>query len=125
KLVVENGVPLSPERAAKEEKRVAGELEKAEREAPKLKERREQKRAERRAKRAKANNKAKAGEGDEDDDADVEISTFLRASEFFSPRREHFRDRDVIVFDFRPRAGFHPSTTGETVVSKLSGVVWV
>jgi hypothetical protein len=129
KLVVENGAPLSPERAAKEEKRAAEELEKAEREAPKLKQKREQKRAERRAKRrAKSSDKAKAGgagEGNEETDDDVEISTFLRACEFFSPRREHFRERDVIVFDFRPRAGFRPSTTGETIVSKLSGVIWI
>lgn len=125
KLVVENGVHLSPERMAKEEKRVAEELEKAEREAPKLKQKREQKRAERRAKRrAKSGSKSKAG-GDEEDDDDVEISTFLRACEFFSPRREHFRERDVIVFDFKPRAGFKPSNTGETIVSKLSGVIWV
>jgi hypothetical protein len=126
KLVMENGAPLSPERAAKEEKRAAEELEKAEHEAPKLKQKREQKRAERRAKRrAKSSDKAKAGgEGDEEDD-DVEISTFLRACEFFSPRREHFRERDVIVFDFRPRAGFKPSTMGETIVSKLSGVIWI
>jgi hypothetical protein len=127
KLVVENGVPLSPERMAKEEKRVAEELEKAEREAPKLKQKREQKRAERKAKRrAKSGDKSKAGgEGNEEDDDDVEISTFLRACEFFSPRREHFRERDVIVFDFRPRAGFKPSNTGETIVSKLSGVIWI
>ncbi|MDT5293484.1 MAG: hypothetical protein QOJ76_364, partial [Acidobacteriota bacterium] len=121
KLVNENGAALPPERASKEEKRVAEELEKAEREAPKLKEKRERKRAERKAKR-----KAKAGaEGDGEEDDDVEISTFLRACEFVSPRREHFHERDVIVFDFRPRAGFKPSNTGESIVSKLSGVIWV
>jgi hypothetical protein len=128
KLVVENGAPLSPERAAKEEKRAAEELEKAEREAPRLKEKREREREERRAKRrAKAGDKAKAGgaAGEEDVDDDVGISTFLRACEFFSPRRERFRERDVIVFDFRPRAGFRPSNTGEAIVSKLSGVIWV
>ena len=120
KLVSENGVPLPPERTAKEEKRVGEELEKAEREAPKNREKREQKRAERKAKR-----KAKGeGEGEGGDD-DVNISTFLRACEFVSPRRERFRDRDVIVFDFRPRAGFRPSNTGESIVSKLSGVIWV
>lgn len=126
KLVSENGVPLSPERAAKEEKRVAEELEKAEREAPKNRQKREQKRAERRAKRrAKAGDKSKSGGGEEEDDDDVEISTFLRACEFFSPRRERFRERDVIVFDFKPRAGFKPSSTGEAIVSKLSGVIWI
>ena len=128
KLVVENGAPLSPERAAKEEKRAAEELEKAEREAPRLKEKHEREREERRAKRrAKSGDKAKAGgaAGEEDVDDDVGISTFLRACEFFSPRRERFRERDVIVFDFRPRAGFRPTNTGEAIVSKLSGVIWV
>ena len=31
----------------------------------------------------------------------------------------------MIVFDFRPRAGFKPSNRGESLVSKLSGVIWV
>src|SRR5205807_4998569 len=109
-------------RAAKEEKRVGEELEKAVREAPKMKEKREKARAEMRKKqRAKGGDK---GDGEEEGD-DVGISTFLRAAEFVSPRRERFRDRDVIVFDFRPRAGFRPSNTGESIVSKLSGVIWV
>ncbi|MFL6336935.1 MAG: hypothetical protein ACJ754_26840 [Pyrinomonadaceae bacterium] len=124
KLVSENGVPLSPEREAKELKRVSEELEKAEREAPKRTEKRERERAERRAKRRKQ--AAKSGSNDEgEEDGDVEISTFLRACEFVSPRRERFRDRDLIVFDFRPRAGFKPSNRGESLVSKLSGVIWV
>lgn len=125
KLVSENGVPLTPEREAKELKRVAEELEKAEREAPKRTEKRERERAERKAKRRKQAAKSGAKQEAEEDEDDVEISTFLRACEFFSPRRERFRDRDVIVFDFRPRAGFKPSNRGETLVSKLSGVIWV
>jgi hypothetical protein len=122
KLVAENGAPLTPERAEKETKRVVEELEKAEREAPKLKAKRERERAERRAKQ-----KAKAGEGgeEEDEEMDIGVATFLRACEFVSPRRERFRERDVIVFDFRPRAGFKPSSRAESLVSKLSGVIWV
>ncbi|MDT7690465.1 MAG: hypothetical protein QOE46_3224 [Acidobacteriota bacterium] len=124
KLISENGAPLTPERAAKEQKRVGEELEKAEREAPKLKEKRERQRAERKAKRkAKADKTSAEGDGEEDDD--VDISTFLRASEFVSPRREHFHERDVIVFDFRPRPGFRPSNAGESIASKLSGVIWI
>ena len=95
KLVSENGVALTPEREAKELKRVAEELEKAEREAPRRTEKRERERAERRAKQRARAAKSGAKEGEEDED-DVEISTFLRACEFFSPRRERFRDRDVI-----------------------------
>jgi hypothetical protein len=125
KLVSENGVPLTPEREARELKRVSEELEKAEREAPKRTEKRERERAKQREKRrAKAARSGAKEEAEEDEDG-VEISTFLRACEFFSPRRERFRDRDVIVFDFRPRAGFKPSNGGESLVSKLSGVIWV
>ncbi|HEX8292464.1 MAG TPA: hypothetical protein VF570_11950 [Pyrinomonadaceae bacterium] len=124
KLVSENGVPLSPEREAKEQKRVAEELEKAEREAPRRTEKRERERAERRAKR-RAKAAQSGGNGREEEDDEVEISTFLRACELFSPRRESFRGRDVVVFDFRPRAGFKPSSRGESLVSKLSGVIWV
>ncbi|HST52117.1 MAG TPA: hypothetical protein VLJ61_08915 [Pyrinomonadaceae bacterium] len=120
KLVEENGSPLAPDRAAKEEKRTAEELEKAEREAPKNKEKRERKRDERRAKR-----KAKDGGEDKDDDDDVDIATFLRAAEFVSPRRERLHERDMIVFDFRPRPGFKPATQGESIVSKLGGVIWI
>jgi hypothetical protein len=126
KLVSENGVPLTPEREAKELKRVAEELEKAEREAPKRLEKRDRERAERREKRrAKAAKEGAKGEGEDDEDVNVGISTFLRACEFVSPRRESFRGRDVIVFDFRPRAGFKPNDRGESLVSKLSGVIWV
>jgi hypothetical protein len=125
KLVSENGVPLTPEREAKEQKRVAEELEKAEREAPKRTEKRERERAQRREKRRAKAAKSGGKEEPEEDDDDVEISTFLRACEFVSPRRERFRDRDVIVFDFRPRVGFSPSNRGESLVSKLSGVIWV
>lgn len=127
KLVSEDGQPLPPERAVKEEKRAAEELEKAEREGPKRLREWEEKRARARAKRAEKRRKQGAGAEEEleDDDVDVGISTFLRASEFVSPRRERFRDRDVIVFDFRPRPGFRPKTRGESIASKLSGVVWV
>jgi hypothetical protein len=127
KLISENGVQLTPEREAKEQKRVAEELEKSVRDIPKYKEKREREKAKRAEKRKKARAKSGGGKGeaaDEDDD-DIEISTFLRACELLSPRRERFRERDVIVFDFRPRAGFRPSNQGETIVSKLSGVIWV
>ncbi|CAN5395624.1 hypothetical protein BH18ACI2_BH18ACI2_24740 [soil metagenome] len=113
KLVSENGVPLSPERLAKEEKRVAEELEKIERENQKRKQKQEE---------AKRRNETGAGA---DGDEDVGITTFLRACEFVSPRRELFRDREAIVFDFRPRPGFKPANRGESIVAKLAGVVWI
>jgi hypothetical protein len=112
KLISENGVPLSAERAAKEDRRVQEEFLKAERE----KEKDEKKVAQRRAEREKKRNEDKEG---------TEISPFLRACEFVSPRRETFAGRDAIVFDFRPRPGFRPRNREENLISKLVGVMWI
>jgi len=116
KLISENGVPLSAERAAKEDKRVQQELIEAERD----KEKDAQSVARRRAEREKKNRSA----GRQEDD-DPEISQFLKACEFVSPRRERLANRDTIVFDFRPRSGFKPSSRVESLISKLIGVVWI
>jgi hypothetical protein len=113
KLVSEGGVALTPERAAREEKRVAEEIEKLEREREKRREKKERARAE----------AAKKGKAQDEDDPD--LSTFLRVSEFVSPRRERFRDRDAIVFDFRARPGYKPQSREESIVGKLAGVVWI
>jgi len=116
KLISENGVPLSGERAAKEEKRVQEELMKAERD----KEKDEREAARRRAEQQKKNKEAGRAEDD-----DPEISQFLRVCEFVSPRRERFGERDTIVFDFRPRPGFKPSNREESLIAKLVGAMWV
>src|SRR4030095_10154786 len=112
----ENGVPLSAERSALEDKRVQEELLKAEREKEK-----DQRDAERR--RAEQQKKNKAAGREEDDDPD--ISQFLKICEFVSPRREKFTGRDTIVFDFRPRPGFRPSNRDESLIAKLVGAVWI
>lgn len=117
KLISENGVALSAERAAKEEKRVQEEFLKAEREHDKNEKKAQERRAERRRK--------SAGKGNGEENDEVEISEFLKVCEFVSPRRERFRDRDAVVFDFRARPGFRPSNRKEDLISKLVGVVWV
>lgn len=119
KLLSENGVALDAERTAKEEKRVAGEIEKLERENEKNRQRRERERAERAEKR-----RGETGAGADGDD-DVGVSTFLRACELVAPRREKFNGRDAIVFDFRPRAGFRPANREESLIAKLVGVIWI
>jgi hypothetical protein len=116
KLISENGVPLSAEKAAKEEKRVLEEFEKAERNREK---------DERESEKRKAEREKKNREAGQDADEDPEISQFLRVCEFVSPRREVFGDRDTIVFDFRPRAGFKPKSREESLIAKLVGVVWI
>lgn len=114
KLISENGVTLSGEKAAKEEKRVTEEFMKAERDQDKDKQK---------ADRRKEERKKKAGKGHEDEDPG--ISQFLMVCEFVSPRHERFRDRDAVVFDFRPRPGFKPANRAESLISKLVGVVWI
>jgi len=53
------------------------------------------------------------------------IELFLRACQFVNPRRERFRGRDTLVFDFEPNPSFEPHKLEETVVQKLAGVVWI
>jgi hypothetical protein len=120
KLLRENGVPLTGERATKEQKRVEEEFAKAERDKEKDAQRVQKFKDERERRKAKARAKSKEGEDD-----DVDISQFLKIHEFVSPRRERFRDRDAVVFDFRVRPGFKPSSREEDLISKLVGVVWI
>ena len=116
KLLSENGVSLAGERAAKEQKRVEEEFARAERDKDKNELKVERRRAERRKRAAK---------DQESDDDDVDVSQFLKIHEFVSPRRERFRDRQAVVFDFRPRPGFKPGNRQEDLISKLVGVVWI
>ena len=108
-MISVDGVPLSAERAAKQDKEIAESVTKYERE-------REKKEREK---------KEEEGKGKKEDDDDVGITVFLRACEFVSPRREYLRDRVAVVFDFRPRPGFKPNGTAESIVSKLTGVAWI
>jgi hypothetical protein len=117
KLISEDGVPLSPERAAKEERRVAELLGRMETGNARRREKRERERAER------ARKQGEAASGDADDN--IGVGVFLRACEFVSPRRERFQDRDAIVFDFRPRPNFKPANRSESFVAKLAGVAWI
>jgi hypothetical protein len=120
KLISEDGVSLSGERATKEQKRVEEEFAKAERDKDKDAQRMQKFRDERERKRAKARANSKEG-----DDVDLDISQFLKIHEFVSPRLERFRDRDAVVFDFRARPNFKPSNRQEDLISKLVGVVWI
>lgn len=115
RLISENGIELSREQSAREEKRVQEALEKAERDREKGEQEAARRKAQREAKRQASTT------GDEDPG----ISQFLRACEFISPRREKFAGREAIVFDFRPRPNFRPRTRAESLIAKLIGVVWI
>lgn len=128
KLISENGVAVSDEKAKKESERAAEELEKAERESEKDKRKAEERKAKRAAEAAKkgANEKdGGAAVAGEVEDSRRWASIALRVCEFVAPRRERFRDRDAIVFDFRPRANFKPQNRAESIIAKLNGILWI
>ncbi|HEV7375696.1 MAG TPA: hypothetical protein VGN95_13320 [Pyrinomonadaceae bacterium] len=115
KVISENGVPISAERAAKQDKKIAEEVAKYEA----AREKKEQKKKE----EAEKNNGQVKKEKEANDD--VSVAVFLRACEFVSPRTERLRDREAVVFEFRPRPGFKPKTMAEDIVTKLIGVIWI
>ncbi|HEX8288161.1 MAG TPA: hypothetical protein VF556_09200 [Pyrinomonadaceae bacterium] len=57
----------------------------------------------------------------------VSIAEILRASLLVNPRRERFRDRDVIVFDFEPNPNFDYKNAKSFLkfFGKMAGVMWI
>ncbi len=55
----------------------------------------------------------------------VDVSTFLRISNFTHPRWEEFRRQEVIVFDFAPNPAYKPRNRTEDLLHKLAGTLWV
>jgi len=55
----------------------------------------------------------------------LRISDLLRVSRFTNPRRERFRQRDVIVTDFEPNPNFRPENLDDTFVHSLAGSMWI
>ncbi|HEV2666764.1 MAG TPA: hypothetical protein VG324_17730, partial [Blastocatellia bacterium] len=55
----------------------------------------------------------------------TKLSDLLRVSRFGAPRRERFRNRDVIVADFEPNPDFKPANSNEVFAHNLAGSIWV
>ncbi|HKC87372.1 MAG TPA: hypothetical protein VKG02_15410 [Blastocatellia bacterium] len=112
RLVAKDGKPLSPKDEAEEQKRVEKrirEIEKHEAE--------------------KAKQTGNEPDFDHDDSGHrgqrLTIADVLRASKLTNPRRERFRGRDVIVFDFEPLPGYKPQKNYEKVFGKMAGAIWI
>ena len=75
---------------------------------------------------AKSDAKAAKGEPGEDDRR-TSIAELLRASNLINPRREQFRGRDVIVFDFEPNPNFDYKNAKSILkfFGKTAGVMWI
>jgi hypothetical protein len=130
RLVAKNGKPLSPKEEADAQKNVEKRIREIEkREAEKARKERET------AQKSSENSGANADDdpnGDKPDgDSEGErkdrpsIADVLRASRLLNPRRERFRSRDVIVFDFEPMPGYKPQKNYEKVFGKMAGALWI
>lgn len=111
RLIARDGAPLSAEEQEKESRRVEKRFREIEKKA--------------------ADRERKAREGGKKDETpdpegpDFTISDALRASKLSNPRRERFRGRDVIVFDFDPDPAFKPENFFEKFARKVAGAVWI
>jgi hypothetical protein len=67
------------------------------------------------------------GKPDADEDKRISIAEMLRASNLINPRRERFRDRAVIVFDFEPNPAFDYKNSKSILkfFGKTTGVMWI
>jgi hypothetical protein len=115
KLVKKNGRELTGEEQRKEQERIVkriAEIEKRHKEAEERKKKEQEKASPKKPK-------------SEEDDDDVSISDFLRISQITNPRRERFRGKEVVVFEFSPRPGYKARNRAESVIQKLAGMIWV
>jgi hypothetical protein len=69
--------------------------------------------------------KAAGGEDAANKKEKIDVSTFLRISNFTHPRWEEFRQQEVIVFDFAPNPAYKPRNRTEDLLHKLVGALWV
>jgi hypothetical protein len=114
KLISTNGKPLSDAEQKKEDENFAKQQKQWE-------ERRQQAQAKRQAAAAKGTGAAPQQDQGE---ADM-IRDVLKVMQFSNFRREPFRGREVLVFDFSPKPDYKPHGLTETLVSKFIGTMWV
>ncbi len=128
KLVSENGVPVSPEKAEEQLKRAVAKLEKAGRT--------EQKQTDSNAPSSAPADPSgipsfgftagfKFRENFSTGEFYFTPARIMRAGEFVNPRHERLRERDVLVLDFRPRADFQPANDLQKPYAKLAGRIWL
>ncbi|HUS00040.1 MAG TPA: hypothetical protein VMZ26_18400 [Pyrinomonadaceae bacterium] len=106
RLIEKNGKPLSEQEQKNEDKQAAERVEEIE----------------------KRITKQEASTGPpSDEDRRISIAEVLRASTLSNPRRERFRGRDVIVFDFEPNPNFDYKNAKSMLkfFGKTAGAMWI
>jgi hypothetical protein len=107
RLISKNGKPLTADQEADESKRIEKQIRKIEK------------------KEAEKEKKKENDEADFDGNRRPTIADILRASKLVNPRRERYRNRDVIVFDYEPLPGYKPQKDYEKIFGKMAGALWV
>lgn len=113
RLIEKNGKPLSPSEQTDEDKNVQKRVALIEKKIAKQE-------------AVKAVEQSAAGTPDEDGRR-VSIAEVLRASNLLNPRRERFRGRDCVVFDFEPNPNFDYKNAQSFLkfFGKTAGVMWI
>jgi hypothetical protein len=109
RLIEKDGKPLSESEQAKEDKDVENQVAEIE---------------EKIAKKEKREAKSSSKTPDEENKR-ITLADALKGSLLVNPRRERFRGRDVIVFDYEPNPQFKPQTRLEKLFAFCNGAVWV
>lgn len=112
RLIAKDGKALTSDQQEKEDKDVQKRITEIEKEIAK--------------KEAKAVRQTSSGTPDEENKR-ISIAEVLRASNLINPRREQFRGRDVIVFDFEPNPDFDFKNAKSFLkfFGKTAGVMWI
>ena len=117
RAVAKNGKPLSVSAQADEDKKIEKQVKEI-----------EERIAEREKKQQKLERElaaGKTGTPENENKQRISLSDALRGSLLVNPRRERFRGRDVIVFDYEPNPAFKPQTRIEKLLALCTGAVWV
>jgi hypothetical protein len=109
RLIEKNGKPLSDSDQAKEDKDIEKQIAEIEEKIAKREKR-------------EATNSAKTPD---EENKRISLSDALKGSLLVNPRRERFRGRDVVVFDYEPNPQFKPQTRMEKLFALCNGAVWV
>ncbi len=112
RVIEKNGKPLSEKEQAEEDKNAQKQVAEIEKEIAK--------------KEAKTVEQNSNGTPDENNRR-ISIAELLRASNLINPRRERFRGRDVVVFDFEPNPNFDYKNAKSFLkfFGKTAGVMWI
>ena len=112
RLIEKNGKPLSPKDQADADKDAEKQVEEIEKRLAK--------------EESQISKMAEKGVRTEDNRR-ISIAELLAASKLINPRRERFRGRDVVVFDFEPNPAFDMKNAKSMLrfFGKTAGVMWV